>query len=174
MSFLSRLFSKQTDPREDVRRLWHRIVEIAREEEWYAECGVADTLEGRFDMVSAVLAVAMIRMETDPDLAPLTGFLTEFFVDDMDGQLRQSGVGDLMVGKKIGTLMSTLGGRIGAYREALSDGDEAQGDALALAATRNIELADSAQITKLADRLTALKARFEATSNDDMLSAKVV
>ena len=64
--------------------------------------------------VTAALALVMLRMETDPALAPHTAYLTEIFVEDMDGQLRQSGVGDLVVGKKIGKLMSTLGGRLGA------------------------------------------------------------
>ena len=77
-----------------MRPLWHRTIEIAREPEWYRHCGVADTLEGRFDMVTAALAVVMLRMEGNPELAPRTAYLTEIFVEDMDGQLRQSGVGD--------------------------------------------------------------------------------
>ena len=98
MSFLTRLFGTQPDPREEWRPLWHTIVEQAREPDWYRMCGVADTLEGRFDMVTAALALVMLRMETDPALAPRTAYLTEIFVEDMDGQLRQSGVGDLVVG----------------------------------------------------------------------------
>jgi cytochrome b pre-mRNA-processing protein 3 len=62
--------------------------------------------------------------------------LTELFVTDMDGQLRESGVGDLVVGKHIGRLMSVLGGRLGAYRAALA-GQEDLGAAL----ERNLTLA---------------------------------
>ncbi len=58
MSLFDRLFRKPTDPREAMRPLWHRTIEIAREPEWYRHCGVADTLEGRFDMVTAALAGA--------------------------------------------------------------------------------------------------------------------
>ena len=63
-------------------------------------CGVADTVEGRFDMIAPILALVMLRMENSAALAAKTGLLTELFVDDMDGQLRESGVGDLVVGKK--------------------------------------------------------------------------
>jgi cytochrome b pre-mRNA-processing protein 3 len=47
--------------------------------------------------------------------------LTEVFVDDMDGQLREVGIGDMIVGKHIGQIMSAVGGRLGALRSALSD-----------------------------------------------------
>ncbi|UVI39463.1 ubiquinol-cytochrome C chaperone family protein [Qipengyuania spongiae] len=155
MNLISRLFRPRKDPRETVRPLWHRTVEIAREPQWYADCGVADTLEGRFDMVTVVVALAMLRMENDPELGPLTGPLTEWFVEDMDGQLRQSGVGDLVVGKKIGKLMGTLGGRIGAYRQGLAGGRAA----LAEAARRNVTMADETRADALAERFESLAAR---------------
>ena len=169
MNFIARLLRSRPDPRETVRPLWHRTVAIAREREWYATCGVADTLEGRFDMVTAVAALAMLRMESDPALAPLTGPYTEFFVEDMDGQLRQSGVGDLVVGKKIGKLMGTLGGRIGAYREGLAEGNSA----LAEAAIRNVTMADESRADPLAARLRALQSRLAAVGADDFLRGEI-
>lgn len=169
MSFLSRLLGTEPDPREELRALWHRTVEIAREPEWYEAGGAADTLDGRFDMVTAVTALVLLRMEAKPELAPKTAFLTEFFVEDMDGQLRQSGVGDLMVGKKIGKLMSTLGGRIGAYRKGLAEGR----DVLADAVRRNIELTDETKATQMAERLEALRDRLAATSADALLAGDI-
>ncbi|WP_204310223.1 ubiquinol-cytochrome C chaperone family protein, partial [Enterobacter cloacae] len=58
---------------------------------------------------------------------PFSTHLTEVFIDDMDGQLRQIGIGDIVVGKHVGKMMGMLGGRLGAYREALAAGgfDEA-------------------------------------------------
>ena len=169
MSLFDRLFRKPTDPREAMRPLWHRTIEIAREPEWYRHCGVADTLEGRFDMVTAALAVVMLRMEGNPELAPRTAYLTEIFVEDMDGQLRQSGVGDLVVGKKIGKLMSTLGGRLGAYRTGFAD----NGPTLEEAARRNVTLTDEALARQFADRLRALRLRLDATSADAMLAGDI-
>lgn len=169
MTFLSRLFRPRADPREALRPLWHRTVEIAREPEWYAQCGVSDTLEGRFDMITAALALVLLRMENDRMLAAQTGLLTELFVEDMDGQLRQSGVGDLMVGKKIGRLMETLGGRIGAYREALGKDGAAQIDALAASARRNVTLADETRVELLADRMRTLQERLAGVDADRLL-----
>src|SRR6478735_12298251 len=120
MPLLSRLFRSKPDPREALRALWHRVVEISRERLWYAHCGVADTVPGRFDMITAVLALVLLRLERDGDCAAQGALLAELFVEDMDGQLRESGVGDIVVGKHIGKLMASLGGRIGAYRAALA------------------------------------------------------
>ena len=63
MNLLSRLFGRKPDDREQVRPLWHRVVEMAREREWYADCGVAGTVPGRFDMVTLVMAAVLLRME---------------------------------------------------------------------------------------------------------------
>lgn len=171
MNFLTQLFAKRPDQREAMRQLWLRTVAIAREREWYADCGVADSLEGRFDMITAVLALVLLRMEGERELRGHTAFLTELFVEDMDGQLRQSGVGDLVVGKKIGRLMSTLGGRIGAYRSALA---EEETEALAEATKRNVTLADAGKAPVLAGRLRALETRLARTAPEALLAGEIL
>lgn len=138
MSFLSRLLGRKGKPRDEVRPLWHGLVATSREREWYADCGVADTVQGRFDMITHVMSLVMLRMEASPTLAPKTALLTELFVEDMDRQLRDTGVGDLMVGKNMGKLVSSLGGRLGALREAFGDSDAA----LAAILARNVTLVD--------------------------------
>ncbi|MGE3693538.1 MAG: ubiquinol-cytochrome C chaperone family protein, partial [Novosphingobium sp.] len=138
MSLLSRLFGPKAHDRTLMRPLWHRVVEVAREKEWYSACGVADTVAGRFDMITLVLAMVLLRMEREEALIAPSVRLTELFVDDMDGQLRNKGVGDLVVGKHIGKLMGVLGGRLGALREALPQGEAA----VAQVAQRNATLAE--------------------------------
>lgn len=120
---LARLFGPDQE-RESVRPLYAAIVAEARQPNWYELGGVADTRDGRFEMVSAILALVLIRMEAlgEEGRAPSTA-LAEVFVEDMDGQLRESGVGDVVVGKHVGRMMGALGGRLGAYREALAGGD---------------------------------------------------
>ncbi|MDF2639620.1 MAG: hypothetical protein K0R64_2604 [Novosphingobium lindaniclasticum] len=169
MSLLSRLLGKSTDPRADVRPLWHRVVEIAREKAWYAEYGVADTVAGRFDAVTLVLALVMLRMERDRTLIEPSVHLTELFVDDMDGQLRQSGVGDLVVGKRMGKLMSVLGGRIGALREALPQDDAALAEVL----VRNVTLIEDADRLALAAQVRALSRQLDAVSDHDLMNASI-
>jgi cytochrome b pre-mRNA-processing protein 3 len=166
MPILSRLFAPRRDPREALRALWHRVVEISREPEWYAECGVADTVGGRFDMITAVLALVLLRLERDGDCASESALLAELFVEDMDGQLRESGVGDLVVGKHIGKLMGSLGGRLGAYRAALA---QPANNALAEAVRRNVSLLEGASPDALAARLRALAAQLDAMPAADIL-----
>ena len=52
MSFLSRLLGTAPDPRESVRPLWHRVIELARDPAYYADCKVADSIAGRFDLIT--------------------------------------------------------------------------------------------------------------------------
>src|SRR3546814_19702007 len=110
MSILRRLFSND-DPRDALRPLYSAIVARGREPHWYAQGGVADTLDGRFDMITAILCLVLLRLEGAPETKQQSVWLTELFVDDMDGQLRQIGIGDMIVGKHIGRVMSALGGR---------------------------------------------------------------
>lgn len=169
MSLLSRLFGRHHDDRAPVRPLWHRIVEIAREPAWYAECGVADTVPGRFDMLTHVLALFVLRMEREDALHEASTRLTELFVEDMDGQMRQQGVGDLVVGKKIGTLMGALGGRIGTLRESLLQGEAA----LTAAVARNVTLTEGGKPECVAARLAGLAAQIEALPGERILAAEI-
>lgn len=101
--------------------LYDAVVARAREPHWYLDGQVPDTLDGRFDMVAAVLSIVLLRLECDPAAAAHATALTERFVDDMDAQVRQIGFGDMVVGKHVGRMMGMLGGRLGAYRESLHD-----------------------------------------------------
>ena len=170
MSFLSRLLGTSADPREELRPLWHRVVAISRDPRWYASAGVQDTVAGRFDMISVVLALVLLRMERDPDLAASSALLTELFVEDMDGQLRETGVGDLMVGKHIGRLISVLGGRIGAFRDGLSAADDA---VLAASIERNVTLIEGADPALLAAELRHFRDRLANTSSEDVLAGRI-
>jgi cytochrome b pre-mRNA-processing protein 3 len=169
MSLLARLFSSQPDPREALRPLWHRVVELSRSRELYRDDGVADTVAGRFDMIAAILALVMLRMECD-GLTAETTLLTELFVADMDAQLRETGVGDIVVGKHVGKLMGALGGRIGALREALASGDEAM---LEAALERNVTMVEEAGTAALARRLRGFADKLAAQDNGEVLAGRI-
>jgi cytochrome b pre-mRNA-processing protein 3 len=113
-----RLFASH-DPKGAMQPLYQAIVQEGRQPHWYLEGKVPDTVDGRFDMIVAILAQVMMRLES-LGAAQESVWLTELFIDDMDGQLRQEGIGDVVVGKHIGRMMSALGGRLSAYRAALS------------------------------------------------------
>ncbi len=171
MSFLSRLFGTQSDPRDALRPLWFRVVEISRLPEYYARSGVADSLDGRFDMVVNVLSITLLRMEASRNLARKSALLTELFVDDMDGQLRESGVGDIVVGKHMGKLMSALGGRIGALRSAFASNGL---DELRSVLERNVHWReDGGDAADLSARLAALRDDFASRSDEDVLAGRI-
>ncbi len=121
MGLFDRMFGRSAAQRGDA--VYAAVVAKAREEHWYLAGGVADTIDGRFDMVAAVLSMVLLRLEAEPGNEELNAALAERFVDDMDGQLRQMGIGDIVVGKHIGRMMAMLGGRLGAYREGLAADD---------------------------------------------------
>jgi cytochrome b pre-mRNA-processing protein 3 len=169
MSLLARLFSSQPDPREALRPLWHRVVELSREPALYRDDEVADTVAGRFDMIAAILALVMLRLERE-DLAQENVWLTELFVADMDAQLRETGVGDIVVGKHVGRLVSVLGGRLGALREALANGNEA---VLEAALERNVTMAGEAGTAALARRLRAVADKLATQDSDEVLAGRI-
>ncbi len=150
ISLLKRLLRPKGDDLSPYRPLWHRVVELSRNPAWYAKVGIADTVAGRFDAITLVLSMVLLRMEGEAALVEPSVRLTELFVDDMDGQLRQSGVGDVVVGKRMGKLMSALGGRLGAYRDALAATDAVLFEQ---AVARNVTLnegAESGEVSRMA------------------------
>lgn len=155
----------------DMRPLWHRVVEVAREPQWYAKGGIADTVPGRFDCIVLVVSAVLIRLERDPALRHPAARLTELFVSDMDGQLRQSGIGDLVVGKHIGKLMGALGGRLDAYRAALTEAGDA---ALAEVVERNVTLIEGADPAAIAAEMRVLVATLDASSDADLVAGVIV
>ncbi len=132
MSLLERIgLAARRAPPADA--LYRAIVTVARDPAWYRAGAVPDTIDGRFDMVALVLTQVLLRLEIDSGAAQLSADLTERFIADMDGSLRQLGFGDPSVGKRVGEMVSALGGRLGAYRDARGDDT-----ALAAALERNL------------------------------------
>lgn len=169
MALFDRLLGRK--PAEaDMRALWHRVVEVAREPHWYAKGGIADTVPGRFDCIVLVLSAVLIRLERDPALRHPAARLTELFVSDMDGQLRQSGIGDLVVGKHIGKLMGALGGRLDVYRAALTETDNA---ALIEAIGRNVTLIEGADPAAIAAEMRVLAATLDASNDADLVAGTI-
>lgn len=155
-----RLFGERQD---QALPLYNAVVTRGRATHWYLAGNVPDSVDGRFDMIAAVLAMVLLRLEGEPAAATLSAHLTERFVEDMDGQLRQMGMGDLVVGKHVGKMMSMLGGRIGAYRDGLVAGD------LAPALVRNLYRGTPPApeaVAHVASALTAFRAALDATSLD--------
>ena len=118
-----------------VDLLYDAVVQAARQPGWYVEGAVPDTLDGRFDALVLVLALLMLRLEDETagnprhKAAQLSADLADRFLIDMEGNLRQDGIGDQAVPKHMGRMMAALGGRLGAYRAGRGDA-AAMADAL--------------------------------------------
>ena len=127
----------------------------------------------RIDMLSALMALMLIRLEREPACEVQQGaaLLTELFVDDMDGTLRQIGIGDLVVGKHMGRMMGALGGRLGAFRAAAGDGV-----AFRAAVKRNIfheEPPSAAALDHVAGRLANWSLLLDGTQAKSLLVGQV-
>jgi cytochrome b pre-mRNA-processing protein 3 len=166
MSVWRRLFGR--GERDALAPLYKAVVAEARRPDWYRSGRVPDTLDGRFDMVAAILSLVLLRLEQEGEAgrAP-SAHLTELFVEDMDGQLRERGIGDIVVGKHVGRMMGALGGRLGAFREAFAGGD------LDGAIERNIYRGPAVSadaIVVVSDGLTDLRARLASFAMQDLVA----
>ena len=158
------LFSRtRRAEREVAERIYCAALAAARRPHFYLKCGVPDTLQGRFEMVALSLFPVLHRLMRDPGDGPeLARLVAESFVDDMDGALRDVGVSDTRVPKRMKTLYGSFAGRIAAYGRALEEGEAALREAIA----RNVfpDGADDAHARSLALYLQA--AVREARSAD--------
>ncbi len=130
MTLFQRLFERlsgqrEPEPKDVIRPLYLAVVAKARLAHWYEEGAVADDIDGRFDMVAAMLVLVYLRLEREgqgeteeaKQARRAIVHITELFVEDMEGQLREIGIGDQVVGKHMSRVTSAFGGRLGAYRD---------------------------------------------------------
>lgn len=130
MMILQRLFGqKKPDPSE---ALYAAIVAAARQPKFYADWKVPDTIDGRFDMMVLHVFLAMDAMRNfGAEAEGLRQALTDRFFAEMDSALREVGVGDLVVGKKVRKMAEAYFGRATAYTTAMAASEAEMRDALA-------------------------------------------
>ena len=105
-------------------RLYGAVVAAARQEVLYRDLAVPDTFEGRFEVLTVHASLVARRLQLLPAPGP---DLAQDFVDrvfsEFDGTLREMGVGDISVPKRMKTIASAFAGRSSAYIEALQSED---------------------------------------------------
>ncbi len=118
-----------------ARALYEAVVAQARQPAFYAEGGVPDTIDGRFDLIALHAFLVMRRLKRDGEAArDLSQALFDIMFADMDQSLREMGVGDMGVGPKVKRMAKAFYGRVAAYEEGLA-GEDAT---LAAALCRNL------------------------------------
>ena len=104
----------------DAAPLYAAVVAQARRPDWYRDAGVPDTLDGRFAVLTTLLALADIRLERGAEAARTLGpRLAERFIADMDAQMREAGFGDPSLGKQVRTMVGSLAAQVDRWRRAV-------------------------------------------------------
>jgi cytochrome b pre-mRNA-processing protein 3 len=121
---LRHLFPRLTPARERGSALFEALVGEARAKHWFVEGQVPDTLEGRFAMLATMVALATVRLERGGAAALEQAVaLAERFVEAMDAEHRQLGIGEPGIGKKVRRLVGALARRVELWRAAVDGGD---------------------------------------------------
>jgi cytochrome b pre-mRNA-processing protein 3 len=133
MTMVFGLFRTKRPPIAD--KLHAEIVAAARRPVFYADLGVPDTVDGRFELLCVHLFLYLRRTKAEPGLAELTQEVLDRTFADLDRNLREAGVGDLSVPKKMKRLAGMFYGRVALYAPLVEAGDI---DGLGEALTRTV------------------------------------
>ncbi len=165
---LSRLFRKD-QTQSQAETLFEALNAAARRPAFYAGASAPDTVDGRFEVLAVHVFLAIRRLRRDsPASDRLSVALQEKFFQRLDDALRELGVGDLSVGRKIRGLAEAFYGRAAAYEKALCEG----GDTLEVALARNVyESADPGQARLLAAYVLEADRRLAAAPADKLVEA---
>ena len=165
-------FSHFGKPRASLRgtieAIYGMIVTQAREPLFYRDLGVPDTVNGRFDLLLLHLWVVLRRFRSAEGAANVSQALFDRFCEDMDANLREMGVGDLTVPKRMQAFGEAFYGRSAAYDAAFATGDEA----LAQALCKNVlNGEDMENARRLATYAKIASARLHGLDDSTLLAA---
>jgi cytochrome b pre-mRNA-processing protein 3 len=119
-------FRSKSNPRRiAAEKLYGDLVAQARQPVFYAEWGVPDTVDGRFDMILLHIFAVMRRLSIEgQEEKDLSQALYDVMFVDLDRALREIGVGDMSVGRHIRRMMKAFNGRMIAYEDGLIDAEK--------------------------------------------------
>ncbi|MDI1280778.1 ubiquinol-cytochrome C chaperone family protein [Brevundimonas sp.] len=120
----------------DGDALYALAVTQARRPDFYTRLGVEDRIDARFELYTLHVLLLVLRLRDDGDRGgEAAQVLFDTYVSALDNTLRELGVGDVSVGKKMRKLGESLYGRMAAYEAPLRAADP---DALAAGLARNV------------------------------------
>ncbi|HVK79329.1 MAG TPA: ubiquinol-cytochrome C chaperone family protein [Verrucomicrobiae bacterium] len=117
----------------DAERLLEAVTQASRQPALFGEGRIPDTLEGRFELMAVNASLALLRLRGISGTEPLAQAFTDKLFRFWDAGLREDGVGDLVVPKRMRKLAGSFYGRLEAYSGALNNPD-----ALKTALSRNV------------------------------------
>jgi cytochrome b pre-mRNA-processing protein 3 len=163
------LFRRSTREDQLAAALYARTAERAREPELYEACGIPDTLDGRFDSLALHAALMIDRLRREPDGAVLAQAFFDAMFRHLDLTLREIGVQDLGVGRRIKIMAEGLHGRALAYRQALSGGSLDLAETLRRNAYGGTPPADERLVARLETYVRGEAERLARTSRDSLI-----
>jgi cytochrome b pre-mRNA-processing protein 3 len=169
-----RLFRKKNHNRAIVDRQYAALTSTARNPFFYSDLDVPDTVMGRFEMLSIVMILFFRRTaKSDASGQELAQEIVDAFFQDIDHSIRELGIGDQSVPKRMKRLAGMFYGRLETYAAALEAGDT---EKLADALRRNIypETADAPAMPGLADWMIAAEAALAGVSEDEISRGQAV
>ena len=163
------LFKRKKANQALVERQYAELTGAARSEVFYETMGVPDTVMGRFEIISLHLFLYLRRTGTAGEAAKgLAQDLVDAFFEDVDHSIRELGIGDMGVPKRMKKLAKMFYGRVSSYSQALDAGDR---QALAEALRRNIHPEsgeDAPSMQALADWTLATARSLEDVSDETL------
>ncbi|MFC3124776.1 ubiquinol-cytochrome C chaperone family protein [Pseudoroseomonas globiformis] len=172
---LLRLFRRAPLERQGFQ-LYTAAVGAARHPAFFARIGVADSLDGRFDLVGlhVALLIRRLRQEADPRGGQLAQAVFDAMFADMDHNLREMGVGDMSIARRVKAMWEAFHGRAKAYDASLDAGDAA---ALSEALLRNVWRGslptDGSGPARLAQFVLRTETELTQQSFEDLLRGKI-
>jgi cytochrome b pre-mRNA-processing protein 3 len=157
---------------EPVYAIYNAIVAQSRQPVFYADWGIADTVTGRFDMISLHMALLFRRLRagSESDKA-FSQAVFDLFFKDMDRSLREMGVTDIGIPKKIQKMGNIFFGLLAALNAAIDSGDK---EALKAVLARNVyEQPTDEHVTALATYVLAQDQALVAQSASDITGGKL-
>lgn len=116
---------RKSSESEPVHAVYAAIVTQSRQPRFYAEWGVPDTVTGRFNMISLHLALLLRRLRDEKAARRFSQAVLDLFLEDMDRSLREMGIGDLSIPKRVKTMNGLFFGLLTRLDAALASGDQA-------------------------------------------------
>jgi cytochrome b pre-mRNA-processing protein 3 len=117
------LFRRASRSGDTISALYGAIVAQARSPAFYRDYAVADTVDGRFELILVHLALVLRRLAREEALRALGQEIFDLFCTDMDRNLREMGISDLKVPKEMERIGTAFYGRKAAYDAALDASD---------------------------------------------------
>ena len=168
------LFKRKKANRALVEAQYARLTQAARSPVFYSEMGAPDTVIGRFEMITIHLVLYLRRTaNAGPAVKGIAQDIVDAFFEDVDHSIRELGVGDMGVPKRMKKFARMFYGRVKSYGQALDDHD---GAALAEALRRNIHPDDpgvAEPMRALSDWMMLAAKQLEETPEETLATGRL-